>query len=57
MPCIIPTGDVSRKAVGYKEGSGFIHAHNQEPITFHPDYAYKGEMPVSLTTIAEMLSR
>ncbi len=36
-------------SVGGKEGSGFTHAYNTEPITFHPDYAHDGEMPVSYT--------
>ena len=28
------------------EGSGFTHAYNEEPVTFHPDYAHKGDVPV-----------
>ena len=39
--------DLTHKPVGPKEGSGFIHGHNEEPITFHPDYAYKEDVPVS----------
>lgn len=30
------------KTVGYKEGSGFIHAYNDEPITFNPMEAHEG---------------
>lgn len=41
--------DVTRKSVGGKEGSGFTHAYNVEPISFHPDYAHKGEWPGYMT--------
>lgn len=34
--------DTSTKIVGYKEGSGFTHAYNDEPITFHPIEAHEG---------------
>ncbi|KAK2563819.1 Protein phosphatase 1 regulatory subunit 32 [Acropora cervicornis] len=34
--------DTSKKTMGYKEGSGFTHAHNDEPITFNPMEAYEG---------------
>ncbi|EDO43736.1 predicted protein [Nematostella vectensis] len=34
--------DTSKKTVGYKEGSGFTHAYNDEPITFYPMEAYEG---------------
>lgn len=30
------------KTVGYKEGSGFTHAYNDEPITFNPMEAHEG---------------
>jgi len=34
--------DTSAKTVGYKEGSGFTHAYNDEPINFNPMEAYEG---------------
>jgi len=34
--------DTSTKTVGYKEGSGFTHAYNDEPITFNPMEAHEG---------------
>ena len=34
--------DTSIKTVGYKEGSGFTHAYNDEPITFNPMEAHEG---------------
>lgn len=34
--------DTSTKTVGYKEGSGFTHAYNDEPVTFNPMEAYQG---------------
>ena len=34
--------DTSAKCVGYKEGSGFTHAYNDEPITFNQMEAYEG---------------
>lgn len=34
--------DTSTKTVGYKEGSGFTHAYNDEPITFYPMEAHEG---------------
>lgn len=34
--------DTSKKTVGYKEGSGFTHAYNDEPITFYPMEAHEG---------------
>ena len=40
------SGDVSRRSVGTKEGSGFTHAYNVEPITFHPDNAHLADVPV-----------
>ena len=42
--------DVTRKSVGGKEGSGFTHAHNEEPVTFHPDYAHSGNVPAWYTS-------
>jgi len=41
--------DLASRTVGAKEGSGFTHAHNVEPISFHPDYAFKGDMPGFMT--------
>ena len=41
--------DVSRRSVGGKEGSGFTHAYNDEPITFHPDAAHSGAVPAWYT--------
>lgn len=38
-------GSVGRKSLGYKSGSGFTHAYNVEPVTFHPDYAFKNDVP------------
>ena len=32
--------DTSAKTVGSKEGSGFTHATNIEPITYHPSDAF-----------------
>ena len=43
-----PHTDSSKNAVGHKEGSGFTHATNIEPITYQPDAAYKGNIPVSV---------
>lgn len=37
-----PSVDTSTKSVGYKEGSGFTHAYNDEPITFNPMEAHEG---------------
>lgn len=37
--------DVTRRSVGYSEGSGFTHAYNVEPITYHPDHAHHGDVP------------
>jgi len=34
--------DTSNKTVGYKEGSGFIHAFNIEPITYRPNENFHG---------------
>ena len=38
--------NVGGQPVGPKEGSGFTHGHNEEPISYHPDYAYKTDVPV-----------
>ncbi|KAL3884068.1 hypothetical protein ACJMK2_030290 [Sinanodonta woodiana] len=37
--------DVSMMTVGPNEDSGFTHAYNDEPITFHPGSPYKNDMP------------
>lgn len=37
--------DVSNKTVGQKQGSGYTHAYNVEPITFHPGSPHKNEYP------------
>ena len=29
-----------------KEETGFTHNHQVEPVTFHPDFAYKADHPV-----------
>jgi len=42
--------DTSTKTVGYKEGSGFTHAYNDEPITFNPMEAHEGIRDVRLCT-------
>ena len=39
--------DTSCKTVGHKEGSGFTHAYNDEPILFNPIEAYEGLRDVS----------
>ena len=39
--------DTSTKTVGCKEGSGFTHAYNDEPITFNPLEAHEGIRDVS----------
>jgi protein phosphatase 1 regulatory subunit 32 len=41
-----PHLDVSKRSIGPKEGSGFTHADNMEPVTYHPGYAHKGDVPV-----------
>ena len=41
--------DTSTKSVGYKEGSGFTHAYNDEPVTFRPTEAHDGLRDVSCT--------
>lgn len=42
-------GDLNRRAIGMKEESGFTHNHNVEPVQFHPDYAFKGDVPDYMT--------
>ncbi|XP_071941327.1 stabilizer of axonemal microtubules 4-like [Antedon mediterranea] len=37
--------DTSTKTVGGKQGSGYTHAYNVEPITYHPGSPYKNDMP------------
>ncbi|XP_038073706.1 protein phosphatase 1 regulatory subunit 32-like [Patiria miniata] len=37
--------DVSTKTVGRKEGSGYTHAYNVEPIQFHPGSSFSNELP------------
>jgi len=32
-----------------KEGSGFTGNHNVEPVTFHPDYAFRNDVPGYMT--------
>jgi Protein phosphatase 1 regulatory subunit 32 len=39
--------DSSQKTIGSSEDTGFTHNHHVEPITYHPDYAYHGDSPVS----------
>jgi len=39
--------DSSQKAIGNLEDTGFTHNHHVEPLTYHPDYAYMGDAPVS----------
>ena len=41
--------DLHQKDVGPGEGSGYSHAYNVEPVTFHPDYAHKGDRPGWMT--------
>ena len=37
--------DTSTKTVGPKEGSGFVHAYNNEPITYRPNECFDGVHP------------
>ena len=37
--------DTSTKTVGRKEGSGFVHAYNNEPITYRPNECFDGAYP------------
>ncbi|XP_072045830.1 stabilizer of axonemal microtubules 4-like [Amphiura filiformis] len=37
--------DTSTKTVGKKEGSGYTHAYNVEPITFHSGSPHKNQYP------------
>ena len=45
LPTVVNT---SRKTVGRKEGSGFTHAYNDEPITYRATEAYGGNSMVRL---------
>lgn len=38
--------DTSKKSVGPKEGSGFTHAYNHEPITYRPTECFDGTQSV-----------
>ena len=38
--------DLSTKTVGPKEDTGFTSAYNVEPITFKPNEAHDGKLPV-----------
>ena len=38
--------DLSTKIVGPKEDTGFTSAYNVEPITFKPNEAHDGKLPV-----------
>ena len=40
--------DLYHKSVGGVENTGYTSNHNIEPLTFHPDYAYLSDAPVSL---------
>jgi len=39
--------DLYHKSVSANENTGFTSNHNIEPLTFHPDYAYLNNVPVS----------
>ncbi|KAI8487067.1 PREDICTED: protein phosphatase 1 regulatory subunit 32-like [Branchiostoma belcheri] len=41
--------DFYHNSIGNKEESGFTHAYNVEPVTFHPGSPHKGEMPGWMT--------
>ena len=41
--------NLNRKSVGGKEVSGFTHAYNVEPVTYHPDYVHLNDVPAWLT--------
>jgi len=52
--------DMYHKTVGDNENTGYTSNHNIEPLTYHPDYAYLNDAPVShqlrhflLSTITE----
>ena len=44
---IVISVDVSMKTCGAKEGSGYTHSYNDEPITFVPGNPHKNDRPVS----------
>jgi hypothetical protein len=46
------TVDTSGKTVGPQEFSGYVHAYNDEPITFIPGNPHKNERPVNITNIS-----
>jgi len=39
--------DLYHKSVSANENTGFTANHHIEPLTFHPDYAYLNDAPVS----------
>ena len=39
------TVDFSTATLGPNEVSGFVHNKNIEPLTFHPDLCFKGNLP------------
>ena len=45
---LVISADVSTKTVGRKEGSGYTHAYNVEPITFHSGSPHTNHYPVSI---------
>lgn len=49
--------DTSTKTVGYKEGSGFTHAYNDEPITFNPMEAYQGIRDVRCVMYCKLIQK
>ena len=48
---IVISVDVSMKTCGAKEGSGYTHSYNDEPITFVPGNPHKNDRPVSRISI------
>lgn len=45
-----PQVDMTTSTLGPNELSGYTHNKNVEPVTFHPDYAHKGDMPHWMTS-------
>jgi len=46
--------DLYHKTVGDVENTGYTSNHNIEPLTFHPDYAYLNDAPVSQLWIVHL---
>jgi len=48
--------DLYHKTVGAYEDTGYTANHHIEPLTFHPDYAYLNDAPVSLKLLQLQIS-